>query len=211
MLDTKQSKDRRRRIRIVESSSSRESSPSPNNQPDTETPNEVPVSVFDAEVFSSELPRATVEATQEKALDDTVLQILGNDPTATVEYGKEVHKELANRFEHIATTGLTKEIRKELCEKYLVPSNCVHIGAPKLNAEIKAALNETLVKRNKAAKAVSKSGTELKVDSKNNRPTCHEEFKLEVAGPSSQAGGATAQPEACHSAQPSASHTHTSS
>ncbi|KAI5633816.1 hypothetical protein NE865_13452 [Phthorimaea operculella] len=99
---------------------------------------------------------ALVDVPVEASLDDAVLQILGEDPTTTVEYGKEIHKELASRFEHVATTGLTKELRKELCEKYLVPSNCTRIGAPQLNAEIKAALNEALVKRDKAIEARQK-------------------------------------------------------
>lgn len=53
----------------------------------------------------------------------------------------EIHIELANRFEHVATARLTKEA-KELIQKHQVPSNCTRINAPQLNAEIKAALNE---------------------------------------------------------------------
>lgn len=97
-----------------------------------------------------------VDASDEVLLDNDVLQILGEDPTATVNYGKEIHKELVNRFEHVSTSGLTKEARKDLCDKYLVPSNCTRVGAPKLNAEIKAALTESLVKRDKAIEAKQK-------------------------------------------------------
>lgn len=96
------------------------------------------------------------DAINDELLDSETLQVLGDDPTATVAYGKEVHKELVNRFEHITTSGLTKETRKELCDKYLVPSNCTRIGAPKLNPEIKAALNESLVKRDKIIEAKQK-------------------------------------------------------
>lgn len=108
--------------------------------------------VNDAPLHGDALP----EVPTDDHLDDAVLQILGDDPSSTVEYGNEVHKEVANRLEHLATAGLSKELRKELCEKYIVPSNCTRIGAPQLNAEIKAALNETLVKRDKAIEARQK-------------------------------------------------------
>lgn len=82
-------------------------------------------------------------------LDETTLEILGDDPTAKVEYGASVHKEIANRFEHFAISGLEKDVRKELTNKYLVPDNCVRTGAPILNEEIRAALPETVIKRDK--------------------------------------------------------------
>lgn len=52
------------------------------------------------------------------------------------------NKEVANRFEHISTTGLNKEARKELLDKYLVPANCKYTDAPQLNPEIKAELKQ---------------------------------------------------------------------
>lgn len=90
------------------------------------------------------------------ALDSIILDILGVDPTATTNYGKEIHDQLASRFEHFATMGLAKDARKELNDKYLVPSNCVRIDAPVLNDEIKAALSEQLIKRDKAIEARQK-------------------------------------------------------
>jgi hypothetical protein len=83
-------------------------------------------------------------------LDDVALEILGADPSTTVMYAKDIQKDLAVRFEHIATAGLTKELRKEFLETYLPPANCKLIDAPSLNPEIKAAINETSVKRDKA-------------------------------------------------------------
>lgn len=101
-----------------------------------------------------EVTAATIEpesATQD--LDEIALQILGADPTNVTVYGKEIQKDLAIRFEHCATKGLTKETRKELKEKYLTPSNCVLIEPPILNDEIKAALNDVVAKRDKAIEA----------------------------------------------------------
>lgn len=82
-------------------------------------------------------------------VDPEVLDILGSDPSAVVDYGTDINKDLATRLQHIATLGLGKEIRKELTERYLIPANSVLIGAPLLNAEIKAAVTETVLKRDK--------------------------------------------------------------
>ncbi|XP_063626534.1 uncharacterized protein LOC134798119 [Cydia splendana] len=79
-----------------------------------------------------------------------ILEILGTDPSLSQEYGEDINKEVASRFEHIATSGLEKQSRQELLDKYLVPSNCMKIAAPQLNAEIKAASTEAVVKRDKA-------------------------------------------------------------
>ncbi|KAL4716249.1 hypothetical protein ACJJTC_004743 [Scirpophaga incertulas] len=82
-------------------------------------------------------------------LDLDILEILGEDPSSDVKYGSEIRKELACRLQHITTAGLTKECRKELLGKYLIPANCTHIDAPKLNPEIKAAIPESSFKRDK--------------------------------------------------------------
>lgn len=82
-------------------------------------------------------------------LDADLLEILGEDPTSTKEYGPDIQKDLAIRLSHITTSGLSKEIRKELKEKYLVPTNCKAIKAPVLNPEIRAALIDTQAKRDK--------------------------------------------------------------
>ncbi|KAL0832188.1 hypothetical protein ABMA28_001643 [Loxostege sticticalis] len=82
-------------------------------------------------------------------LDDETLAILGDDPSAQKSYGEDIHKDLAVRLEHIATTGLTKEIRKELQNKYLPPANSTLVDAPALNPEIKAAVSDAVAKRDK--------------------------------------------------------------
>lgn len=78
------------------------------------------------------------------------IEILGEDPSTAVTYGPEIHKEIASRFTHICTSGLDKTNRKLLIEKHKVPGNCINISAPRLNAEIKAALSDSVVKRDKA-------------------------------------------------------------
>lgn len=90
-----------------------------------------------------------MQSTEESTLDNAILELLGDDPTVAVKYGKDIRSELAARFNHIATNGLNKDVRKELSDKYLLPGNCTMIGAPILNTEIKGALNETSLKRDK--------------------------------------------------------------
>ncbi|KAF9824015.1 hypothetical protein SFRURICE_020281 [Spodoptera frugiperda] len=77
--------------------------------------------------------------------------------------------DLAVRLQHMATSGLSKETRKELSDRYLIPANCTLIDAPLLNPEIKAAVSETVHKRDKelaetlkAAKAITKTGDDMK-------------------------------------------------
>lgn len=83
-------------------------------------------------------------------LDQDTMIILGEDPSTSVKYGPDLHKEVTKRFLHIATEGLDKDCRKTLVAKYLVPSNCRYIAAPALNAELKAAIPEAASKRDKA-------------------------------------------------------------
>ncbi|XP_041973298.1 uncharacterized protein LOC121728997 [Aricia agestis] len=86
---------------------------------------------------------------ESSALDADALEILGDDPSLTEKHGKEIIPELASRLQHIATTGISYEMRKDLLSKYLIPSNCSHIDAPKINPEIKAAIPETVAKKEK--------------------------------------------------------------
>lgn len=98
---------------------------------------------------AEQIPDGQKTSPIEDSLDKDILEILGEDPTVAEIYGKNIRPELAARFNHIATNGLNKDIRKELCEKYLLPENCKLIGAPILNDEVKAASNETVLKRDK--------------------------------------------------------------
>lgn len=90
-------------------------------------------------------PDVLIDVTPE--LDTDILEILGVDPTKSEKFGKDLQKDVAVRFEHTATIGLSKEERKEMTTKYFIPKNCKLVGAPALNPEIKAALSETVVKR----------------------------------------------------------------
>jgi hypothetical protein len=98
-----------------------------------------------------------LETQVDTGLNSNILEILGVDPTVVVEYGPAINTELANRLTFFATSGLKKEERLDLVKKYPVPENCQTIAAPELNAEIKAALSESLLKRDKALESRQKS------------------------------------------------------
>lgn len=91
-----------------------------------------------------------VEPTSIITLDEHILELLGDTPTKNKKYSSPIQVELAIRWEHIATTGLSKDLKKDIFNKYFLPENCLKIGAPSLNLEIKAALSDTLVKKDKA-------------------------------------------------------------
>lgn len=86
-------------------------------------------------------------------LDTEAMEILGENPTSQIEYGKDIRSELASRLQHLLQEGLNKETKKALIAKYPLPANCIYIGAPKINPEIKAALPDAAIKRDKGIEA----------------------------------------------------------
>lgn len=73
--------------------------------------------------------------------------MLGDAPKPESALGNSIHKDLASRWQDILQKGLQKETKEKLQQEYLVPSNCDLLIAPALNPEAKAALSETLLKR----------------------------------------------------------------
>ncbi|XP_072948702.1 uncharacterized protein [Epargyreus clarus] len=142
---------------------------------------EVPIQALDGS--NTDVDKGAHTPIQE--LDDATLDILGADPLATKAFGKDIQKDVAVRFEFITTSGLNKDVRKELLESYLPPTTCRLIDAPSLNPEIKAAITEIVLKRDKAMQA------EIS--------TVHQEFKLEGSPREPQANGDTESERACPS------------
>lgn len=123
------------------------------NGRDNELPNDI------EEVPVAELSNENGNTDDVAAVDgmgNDLLDILGVDPSSTLEFGEDIHSKLALRLEYIATAGLTKEARKELNGKYPIPANCLKFGAPSMNLEIKAAVTETVMKRDKGIEARQK-------------------------------------------------------
>lgn len=89
-------------------------------------------------------------------VDTGILELLGDDPSITKLYGKDINTDLAVRLQHVATVGLSKDLRKDLQGKYLPPKNCTQIDAPQLNPEIKAAVTDIVIKRDKGIESKQK-------------------------------------------------------
>lgn len=103
-----------------------------------------------AEIITDLPSTSAVSIETPSTLDSNILDLLGETPSKNKKYSSPIQAELAVRWEHITTTGLAKDIKKELIEKYLLPENCLKIGSPQLNPEIKAALSEALVRKDRA-------------------------------------------------------------
>ncbi|XP_045494171.1 uncharacterized protein LOC123693215 [Colias croceus] len=148
--EVKRSRRERRNGFSLSSSSSSSTSSSSSRAP---SPNQ-DETINHQETLVDEPPTSVTEVVEVITPDESenidIQDILGVDPTVTLEYGPEIHKDVASRFAHIATTGLDKDTRKELSNKYLIPENCTSIAAPQLNPEIKGVLFDQVIKRDKA-------------------------------------------------------------
>lgn len=83
----------------------------------------------------------------EDELEEDILQILGEGPLPDQSFGKNIHKDIAARWQDILLKGLAKEVKEPIIKKYLVPANCNFLVPPILNPEAKAAVPDILAKR----------------------------------------------------------------
>ena len=122
-------------------STSRELSavPQPLNSPVLPTSNTKP--------RTNETPEATLCETEDPELSEDILLLLGDAPKEETPLGPTIHKDVASRWQEILAKGLSKEAKDKLLKDYLVPSNCDLLLAPTLNPEAKAAIPDSLVKR----------------------------------------------------------------
>lgn len=88
-------------------------------------------------------------ATMEVNLDPELLSALGVSTSDTPEFGDNIHESLANLWTPVLKKGLPKEHKDKLTKEYLVPGNCKLLQAPKLNAEISAAVADIVRGRDK--------------------------------------------------------------
>lgn len=76
-----------------------------------------------------------------------MLQIIGERLAPERVFAPAIQKDIALRWADIIKTGLPKEEKLQLANKYPTPENFTVGDPPKLNPEVKASLNETIVKR----------------------------------------------------------------
>ncbi|KAJ8974520.1 hypothetical protein NQ317_000323 [Molorchus minor] len=91
-------------------------------------------------------PLAVVEL---PPLNKEVLNILGDDTSKAKVGGEIIHKYVASRLESILVSGLHGYIRSSLVKKYPPATSCPRIAPPKLNPEIKAAVSDSTIRRDK--------------------------------------------------------------
>ncbi|XP_060806451.1 uncharacterized protein LOC132903110 [Amyelois transitella] len=106
---------------------------------------------------SNEIPSTSqaVENTDSE-LDNEILVLLGSAPKIDNKFGKPTHKDLASRWQDILSKGLSKDEKDRLLNEYLIPENCDMLVAPSLNAEVKVALADNMVKRDSSLLAKQK-------------------------------------------------------
>ncbi|KOB75421.1 Uncharacterized protein OBRU01_07528 [Operophtera brumata] len=133
----------------------RSPSPLPPIQPSPHPSSPQPPSPRVASLDNTQLPASTPGApvppndneTGDAELDDEILQLLGDAPKAETPLGPPIHKDIARRWQDILAKGLSKDIKEGLLKDYMVPNNCDLLLAPTLTPEVKAALPDTLIKR----------------------------------------------------------------
>lgn len=82
-------------------------------------------------------------------VDPMLLSALGASSSDTPEFGDPIHDSLAKLWNPLLKKGLSKEERDKLLKENLIPDNCRLLQAPKLNAEITAAVSEVVRGRDK--------------------------------------------------------------
>lgn len=109
----------------------------------TGSENEVPA--IATQPSTSETPLTQDNVT----VDPTLLSALGASSSDTPEFGEAIHDSLAKLWNPVLKKGLSKEDRDKLLKENLIPDNCRLLLAPKLNAEISAAVSDVVRGRDK--------------------------------------------------------------
>lgn len=91
----------------------------------------------------------TTNETPVSELDPEILSALGEPGEETQKFGEPIHKDLAQRWECILKKGIPKDVKEKLMKSYLIPENCTLLQAPKINAEISAAVTDLAKNRDK--------------------------------------------------------------
>ncbi|XP_023934572.1 uncharacterized protein LOC112043404 [Bicyclus anynana] len=82
-------------------------------------------------------------------LDPEIIAALGDSTSDAPDYGENIHDNLAKLWLPLLKKGIHKDIKDKLLKDYLAPDNCILLQAPKLNAEISAAVPDMVRSRDK--------------------------------------------------------------
>ncbi|XP_045763042.1 uncharacterized protein LOC123872829 [Maniola jurtina] len=86
-------------------------------------------------------------------LDPELLDALGESTSDSPDYGEKIHDSLSKLWLPLLRKGMPKENKDKLLKEYLIPDNCRLLQAPKLNAEISAAIPDMVRNRDKTLTA----------------------------------------------------------
>lgn len=78
---------------------------------------------------------------------DDVINLLGETASPEECFGPSIHKDIIPRWDCILKKGLKDEIRQTLLDKFPSPINFKHLTSPKLNVEVKDAVNTQILRR----------------------------------------------------------------
>ncbi|KAJ8932514.1 hypothetical protein NQ314_014606 [Rhamnusium bicolor] len=97
-----------------------------------------------------------------EAIEPAIQHVLGNEGTLQPKVGDVIHTHIAQQWKNILMTGIQEDTRNKLLLKYPPIKNCPLVEAPKLNKEIKLAVNEPAVRRdNRMANIQNQIGASL--------------------------------------------------
>ncbi|CAK1594726.1 unnamed protein product [Parnassius mnemosyne] len=117
----------------------------PVSRPETRT--EKPLEPLALEATS--LEQNPNDESAEPELDPELLEALGESTSDTPEFGERIHDSLAKLWLPLLVKGLPKDKKEKILKEYLIPDNCRLLQAPKLNAEISAAVIDSVRNRDK--------------------------------------------------------------
>lgn len=92
-------------------------------------------------------PDQQLETVADVPLDKNILNILGDEPAKEDTFSSSIHNDIAVRWSEILLSGLKDDTSKDILRSYDIPENLKLALPPLLNPEIKAAVNESFIKR----------------------------------------------------------------
>lgn len=98
-------------------------------------------------------PSSQIDTQAETDLDPDLLSALGESTSDAPEYGDGIHENLSKLWLPLLKKGMPKENKDKILRDYLIPENCKLLQAPKLNAEISAAVPDMVRNRDKTVAA----------------------------------------------------------
>ncbi|XP_031344366.1 uncharacterized protein LOC116171583 isoform X2 [Photinus pyralis] len=87
------------------------------------------------------------EDESEDVLPPAILTLLGEDDILEKGFSDSIHPDLASRWTRLLKLGLSEDIKTNLIKKYLPPKNCPDLLPPKINPEVKVAVQDGTFRR----------------------------------------------------------------